>query len=356
MAQLAYAASMIMDSLLDVSSRGGLDALNAFTDMSEGARPGQSLTMVEPGTLTVQTAGGNAIAAEALNMTTHQLVVDLPAMVSVYVERIEDIVGLNGGMRDKVAADAWNQLREHVAGDIINRTRDALVGPTLDVGLIANSGAATLTDAHVNQAEALLRRRPGVGKTAQLSWVGSDGFEAAVKGLINYQPVTEQVGVGQISALNKMPVFTTSHLPSAAGDESVPTTASVIASAVGTQTIASGHGIIRGGLWTTTGLTANAATPVAVSATTATSASLAIASADANPQADGIGAMVSASSLGLLAHKARVAFAFAGNAFDVYIIKSPTGAGWIVQVCTTYGVKVLPGAMLAIHAPALPLS
>lgn len=353
MTQLDYAASLIMDELLDVESKGGADALSAFSDYSNEAKPGQSVTIPELGSLTVSTTGGNAISAQALPVSTNKMIIDQPAMIPIYVDRIEDLVGTNGGMAQKVAVAAMRALREHVAGDILAQARSVLVGAG-DAGLVANVGADTLTDADINSIEGLLCAQAGVSAATEISLVGSPGMSAAIKSTLNYaqKDASGSVGQGALFSVNGRPYYQTSHLDSKVGDNTVATTASTISSNIGTQTVASGHGIIRGQLVTTTGLTANASTATVVTQTSATSVACAITAGD-GAQADGVGSVLSASSLGLMFVKPWACYGIANGVFDVFIVKSPTGLGWVVQVGCIYGTKIRAGGVAAIHAPVL---
>jgi len=335
--------------MLDIETTGSSDALGAFSDLSDDAKPGQSITMVDVGTLTVNTGGGNAISAQSLSPNTYKVIVDQPAFANIYVESIDSLVGVNGNMVSEVGKAALRRIREYVAGDIIDQARDILVGAA-DVGRVVNAGAATLTDAHVHAAISGARKAAGaIGQ--EISVVGSPGFAAAAKGLVNYRPpMAGAVGVEAVSYVDGAKFFETNALESSAGDRSVATSASTISSNVGTQTVAAGHGFIRGMLVTTAGLTANATTATAVTLTASTSVACAITAGD-GAQVDGVGTVSSASSLGLVVVKPWVGFAIAQP--EVHIVKSPTRAGWLVQVSAYYGVKVRPGGLVAVHAPAI---
>lgn len=351
MAQLDYAASLMQDRLLEVHERGTFRALSAFSDLSEGVKPGQSVAMIEADAVTIHETDTNAHAPTTATMTALPLIVDRHGFINKYVRRLDDIVAANGSGAMKLAESYYGQLREFVAGKVIAYGRSKLVGPTDDLNRIANIGADALVDSDLTTLEALLRNTAGIIDGTPLVYVGGTGFEAACKGLINYQPPTSDVGAGRLSKVNGLDVFITSALETVAGQKSVATTDSTVASAIGTQTIAEEHGLIRGGLVTTTGLTANATSATPVTATTATSASCAITASDG---ANGtVGSMLTASGLGLLFVKPWAAFAIAGESFPVRIIPSPDGPGYLIQIACDYGVQVRTGGVAAIHVPAI---
>ena len=108
---------------------------------------------------------------------------------------------------------------------------------------IANSGAATLTDA-TSTRRALLRRRPSVDRTAP-TFRGSGPISLSRRQRSHQLPPTTVTQAGWRWSVHsqRVPV---DHLPSTrlATKRQQPRPSS--RNAVGTQTIASGHGIIRG--------------------------------------------------------------------------------------------------------------
>lgn len=352
MAALDYAASLIMDEMLDIETTGANDALAAFEDYSDEAVKGQSITVAELGNITVSASGANGQTASALNVNTAKLVVDQPAYASFYIQAIEDVLGMNGGGAKKAGAALYRRLRAYVAGQIINAARENLIGSG-DTGLVANAGADALTDNDVSAAEAMLCDSAGVGQDTPLVLVGSSGFTAACKSLANYQPPTSAVGVGRLEYVNGRPYFQTSALETRAGKLSAVISDSVVsASNTVVQTVPSGHHFVRGGLVTTAGLTVDASVATAITATSATSVTHAL-TASAGQQADHAGTLNSASSIGLLFVKPWSCFALANGAFRIRIVDAADGPGYVVQCFGWYGSLVRAGGVAAIHAPLI---
>lgn len=353
MAALDYAASLVLDGLLDVENDGSVDALDAFEDYSAMATRGQVIKIPELGAMTVHESGGNGQSAEALAITTNSMTVDKPLFANVYIDDLDDIVGCGGAMASKVAEAAYRKLRNTLAQKIIMAARNYLVASG-DAGLVANAGADTLSGDDISLAEALVCAAAGVGQDTPLSIVGSSGFTAAAKGTVNFQLPTNAVGPGRLSYLNGRPYYQIGKgLESRAGDlDAVISDSVVSASNTVTQTIPTGHGFIRGGLVTTSGLTVDASTAVEISSTTATSVVHDL-TASAGQQADHAGSLLSASSIALVFVKPWSCYAIAGNGFKVRVLDADDGPGYNVQVFATYGMYVRAGGVAAIHAPKI---
>lgn len=355
MALTDLVSSQIIDAFLDVETKSQDDVLaRAATDLSDNLAPGRTINIPEMSAVTINAS--ETAAVESLTTSALTLTLDQPAVINVGIGWIDDVQGLEGRFAQQVAESCYRQMREYVFGKMINAYRDLLIGTSsADVGRVYNVGADALVDDDVNYAEAAMRRQSGVGAASDLVFLASPGANAAFKGLLNtFSPGAAGIGQGPVSTLNGIPVVITSHLGSVAGDRTAATTASTInASNVGTQTVAAGHGFIRGGLVTTSGLTANATTATAVTATTATTVACAITGSE-GAQADGVGTISSASALALLVKKGWGWYAFAkGSRPEVHLIKREANAGWALQMVLYYGMRVKTGSVIALHTPAI---
>ena len=344
-------SSQVISAFLDLETQTEGDPLGVIaSDASADVAPGQSVKIPSMSDVTVNAS--ESASVEAITTTSQTLTVDKPAVINVGLPWIDSIQGLEGAFAQQVAAKCMRQLREFVFAKVFYLIRDDLIGATNDLGKVFNAGADALVQADVNAAEAGITKQKGaIG--ADLAWVVSPGFRAAAKGLVNYFNPGPGLGVGVVGTLNGYPVAVSSLLPSSDGDLSVATSASAIASNVGTQTVAAGHGFIRGGLTRTTGLTANASAATVVTATTSTTVSCAITAGD-GAQADGVGLQIGASSLGLLCKRDWIWYAFAkGRTPEVHLIKREANAGWALQMTLYYGLQIRNGAGVAVHAPAV---
>lgn len=346
-----YAASLVLDGLLDVESDGSPDALSAFEDYSDQATRGQSITISELANIAVSESGANGQAATAVSVTSNKMIVDQPAFINHYVQDIEDILAFNGAGASKISTALYRKMRSFVAKKIINAARENLIASG-DTGLIANAGAGTLTDADIALAEALVCDQAGVSQDTPLVIVGSSGFTSACKGLVNYQPPTNSVGMGRLEYVNGRQYFQTSALESRAGGLDAVISDSVVASNVVTQTVPTNHHFVRGGLVTTSGLTVDASTATPITSTTATSVVHALTASNGQ-QADHAGTLLSASSIGLVFVKPWACFGIAGGSYKVRILEAGDGPGYNVQCYCWYGTHVRAGGVAAVHAPMI---
>jgi len=354
MADTAGSLKYVIGQILDTWSRGP-SVIPLITDISGEMPNGDTIdafpTMVAP---TVATSESASVESSSISVT--QLIKNRDAFVNfglTETQRLQLLVGqypdqmvrrIVGSMKEYIDRQIVEYMLQSLAFDASGTYHGNLAADAVTAGDIANLiGQAKDQDGYNGEGWA---------------WVGNPRFTASVHSNTAYVPnpsaPTGNLGLPQLGVLNGIPYYEHNAVPGGqlATRQQAATSAVTVTSNVATATVASGHGFVAGQQIFTTGLSANVAvgSPVTISSVTATTIVYPLTAAD-GALADGVGTILSASSMALLVRSDKVAYASDRTSPTPMLVKRETNAGYTMQLFLKYGRVGLAGGVWVLHAP-----
>lgn len=299
--------------------------------------------------VTIQTA---AATPRTLSVDQHKAIfLDVPKM-----SRLFDVSGAWAGQVADLLLQKMNMvIDDSIMTDWIQSAYHATAG-TYWTG----AAGASLDTTKINTAIALATSQDGA-EVSDLTFILSPYGVGSLMNIAGYTPDpgfigNDRVGLNRLGFINGIPVVISQRVTTRL---TAAITAATVASNVATLTItppASGigstyanHPFVPGMLATTSGLTANASSAVAITSVTPTQVVLPITAAD-GAMADGVGTItVDVAVNGILNRK--LAFVARPQVPEVRIVPRQNRDSDVLQCTAVWGRTTIPGAFIAMGSP-----
>ena len=348
-------SKFVLAKLIDkVSTSYPLHSL--FTDLSPATKKGESIDIPTRSAITVEQASNSA---GPLSMTTQSnvpvsntLVTDQHYGAIVQVPRLNAIFDLEGTWSDQEADNIKIELEDYV--DQVHWD-DALFTGAYNTGATANywvnQAGASLTQAHVGEAQATMLNQKGARKS-DLVWVFNPWGMESVRQLPSWQAnagqvMSPEIGIPTVGMLNGIRVVESQSVRDQR--ELTGVASSIDGSGEQTLTVSSGHGLVAGMTIAITGYGTADHNQSSVSITETTATTIVVANAAAS-STDTAGTVTCNLTMnGLL--NPRWAFSRVQQVPDVRIVANTGQISDELQADVIFGYKTLAGACVGLGSP-----
>lgn len=359
------AKKAVIGGILDTWTRGPsimgiLDSVSSgLSNLGPVVRGGDSVDIPTAGASTVNTSESGAVSSSSIG-TPDQLVVNRPKFINEAISQAQNAQLLNGNenFARQITSKAGGDMRNAIDKDLVDHL---LTSTAYDAGgsYHVNVAADAITEADVNDAEALIREQDGIANSGSgLFWLVSPRAAGGIKSVAEFDSRgthnVESLGIPMVGSVNGIPAFYQNAMPGRTDSlrQQVATSAVTVSSNVATATVSSGHGFVAGQQIFTTGLTTNIAkaSPVAITSVTATEIVYPLTASD-GALADGVGTVYSASAMAMLVYAPWVFYALDGEVPFSDMVKREGNAGFTMQMFHHLGRAAHSGACVILHGP-----
>lgn len=343
----------VLSGLAEIHKRGSfiLDLVDRMDGLAGG---GDRVQIPDIGVLAVESTGA-AVAGSANDATPNvlNLVVDKDPAIYIDIPKLQNMqtMGGRGNWAKQVSMQALLQYRNAMDASFLEYMATGAPTFSLTGDYTVNPAGDALSVVDYGDAIGILEDQDG-SFLPNFAWVFGAGGAKSLRTLSTFQPNENSadgfLGIPRLGSLMGIPVYQTNSVKKR---HSVATSAASIATNVATLTVAAGHGFVVGELATTSGLTANATTAVAISAVTATTIVLAITASD-GAMGDGVGFVTSASERCMLIDRQ-----FAHGAIqampEARIVEGKKTTTDELQISGAFGYVARPGRAVNLYCPPI---
>lgn len=347
-------AKEILESLTDNISRAnyGIDKVGQYEGV---VKRGDTLQVGQLSALSVVADGNVSTSAQSATLTALDLVVDRHPAIFLDLPKVADWQLLGGTTKDQFGKNAAMRLKSYMDDEFCQYLAYTLSWLTGAAGVgdlyHRNPAADTVAAEDFANAMADLESIDGV-HTENIACFIHPFCEASLRKVGGIAPSQNtglgagQFGLPMVGLINGVPAYKMNSIPR---NKAVATTACTVTSNVATATVAAGHGLTPGQLITTSLMTTNATSAVAITSTTATTVVYPLTAAD-GALADGIGLITEASCWNMVLDTSDI-YVAQSIVPQVEIVKPADKTGWVLQCSSLWGRIGRAGKVRIVHTP-----